>query len=68
MRQWGIYVPDEMDDAVRRLADERGATLSNFVRMIVADYLAEHGEKVESKVKWGGNRRDRKNNKRSVDS
>lgn len=65
MRQWGIYVPDEMDDAVRRLADERGATLSNFVRLIVADYLAEHGEKVETKVQWGGKRRDQKDNKRA---
>lgn len=63
MRQWGIYVPDEMDDAVRRLADERGAPLSNFVRMIVAEYLAEHGVKIESKVKWGGNRRDKSDDK-----
>lgn len=46
-----------MDEAAKRLAEERGATLSNLIRMIVAEYLAEHGKKIDAKVRWGGTRK-----------
>lgn len=57
MPRWGIVVTDEMDEAVKGLADERGATISNLVRLIVKEYLAEHGQQVEGKMKWGGKRK-----------
>jgi predicted DNA-binding protein len=60
MRNWGIAVTDEMDEAMKRLVEKRGATLSNLVRQAVAKYLDENGEPVDAektRLQWGGKRK-----------
>lgn len=53
-----ITITEEMHEALKRKAQERGATLSGLTRKVLADWLKEQGEKVEWIVEWGGNRDD----------
>lgn len=59
MPRWVITVTDEMDAAVKRLATQKGTPISNLVRQVVKEYLAENGEQVDAEVTWGGNRKDK---------
>ena len=36
---WRVRAPQDLDDAVRALADQRGQTVSMIVRQAVRDYL-----------------------------
>jgi hypothetical protein len=68
MPRWGITVTDEMDEAMKRVAEKRGATISNLVRQVIADFLVENGEDVETKVTWGGAREDESSIMQAVNS
>jgi predicted transcriptional regulator len=68
MRNWGITVTDEMDEAMKRLMEKHGATLSNIVRQAVAEYLTANGEPVnaqKARLQWGGKRKPRTGAKES---
>ncbi len=59
MPTWGIKVSEEMDEAIKAVAEERGATISNLVRQAVAEYLTKQGKPVKAKVKtWGGHKKN----------
>lgn len=49
-----IAVPDDMHQALKQVADERGAPMAGLVRQALADWLQQHGHKVASEVVWGG--------------
>lgn len=58
MPTWGINVSEEMDEAIKAIAEERGATISNLVRQAVAEYLTKQGKPVKANVKtWGGHKK-----------
>lgn len=58
MPTWGVNVSDEMDEALKEIAEERGATISNLVRQAVAEYLAKQGKPVNAKMTtWGGHKK-----------
>ena len=47
-------VTEEMHEALKRQAEQRGATLSGLLRLILADWLAQQGEAIEWRVESGG--------------
>lgn len=57
MPKWGIVVSSEMDKAMRKVTKQQGATVSNVVRLLVEQYLKEHGVELQEDVQWGGNRK-----------
>jgi hypothetical protein len=57
MPTWGITITEEMDAAVKEICEESGLTISNYVRRLVAQDIAQRGKKVDTKVSWGGRRK-----------
>lgn len=53
-----ITVTEEMHQAFKKKAMERGATMSGLARLILAEWLKEQGENVEWQVGWGRLRED----------
>ena len=51
-----LTLPDDMREALMLVAEQRGASMSNLIRMAVADMLAKEGHTVNSFVSWGGDR------------
>lgn len=51
-------VTREMHQALKRQAARRGATLAGLVRLILGEWLEQHGEKIEWQVEWGGTRKE----------
>lgn len=52
-----LATTDEMHEALKQQAAERGATTSGLVRMILGQWLEAQGEPVEWRIEWGGHRR-----------
>ena len=51
-------VPKEMHEVFRRHVVKRGATQAGILRILIAEWLEQQGEKVESQVEWGGARKE----------
>lgn len=51
-----LVLTDEMHDVLRDEAAKRGASLSGFVRVALAEYLAGLGVDVNPVLPWGGRR------------
>ena len=51
-----LVLTDEMHDALRDEAAKRGASLSGFVRVALAEYLAGLGVDINPVLPWGGRR------------
>ncbi len=58
-----LTLPDDMREALAELSRQRGASMSNLVRLAVADMLEAEGYEVERFVAWGGDRVTVGNNK-----
>lgn len=57
MAKLGVTITPEMEAALSELARERGATLSNLIRLALTEYLERQGKSVPTGVKWGGKRK-----------
>lgn len=65
MPTWAVNVTEEMDEVVRDMTEEHGATISNIVRIAMAEYLAKHGKPVESGVgQWGGRKKSKRDERK----
>ena len=51
-----LVLTEEMHAELKALADKRGASLSGFVRVALAEYLADLGIDVNPVLPWGGAR------------
>jgi predicted transcriptional regulator len=59
MPKKAISFTDEMQAALDDEAKRRAAPVSAVVREAIKEFLEKRGNKVDSDVNWGGNRRDR---------
>ena len=49
-----LTITNEMHAAIKRQAIRRGATQSGLVRVILGEWLGQHGENIDWAVEWGG--------------
>lgn len=64
MPKTGVTLTDEMNTALSRHAEMRGAPVAVLIREAIQEWLERHGDKVESKVTWGGKRTAKKKSRR----
>jgi hypothetical protein len=48
-----VTVTEEMDEALKRVAEQRGAPVASLLRQAAEKLLEENGETVKTKVVWG---------------
>lgn len=56
----GFNVTESMGNALKEEAGKRGATLSNLLRILIAERLEQLGYEVETGIAWGGDRKSKK--------
>lgn len=60
MPRMAVVLSDEISEALKEIADERGATISNLIRMSIVEFLERNGKVIKKKrIAWGGDRRSK---------
>lgn len=55
-----VYMNEDELEKVHAFAKTRGLNTAEYIRHLIQQDMTEHGESIEFKISWGGDRRSHK--------